>query len=72
MVFSNESDYFDQNYNESDTFEDSEEAGNMMDLWLRIIWDTLFIVIICIATVGNLMVLWIIAGKSTPQRQSLL
>ena len=65
MSFPNDSDIFESNYNESETFEETDEAegSNMMDLWIRIIWDTLFIVIICIATVGNLMVLWIIAGK---------
>jgi uncharacterized membrane protein len=40
------------------------ESGNgkIMNLWVRIIWDSLFIVIIFVATLGNLMVLWIIAG----------
>ena len=65
MTFPNDSAVFESNYNASEMFEEADEAeaGNMMDLWIRIIWDTLFIVIICTATVGNLMVLWIIAGK---------
>ena len=66
MSFLNDSDAFEphNNNNQSEMFEeDFDHSGNMMDLWLRIIWDSLFIVIICTATVGNLMVLWIIAGK---------
>ncbi len=57
-------------WNETASYEATEnevtdaESGNgkIMNLWVRIIWDSLFIVIIFVATLGNLMVLWIIAG----------
>ena len=32
--------------------------------WLTVTWDLLFFIIIFVAIVGNLLVLWIVAGKS--------
>ena len=33
--------------------------------WLTVTWDLLFFIIIFVAIVGNLLVLWIVAGKSS-------
>lgn len=57
--------YPDDNGNFSDNFDEDEEAfdPNVMNIWLRVMWDSLFIIIIVVAIVGNLMVLWVISGK---------
>ena len=60
-------------WNESSSYEMSDaddQHSKIMSLWVRIIWDSLFIGIIFVATLGNLMVLWIIAGTCFPTLQS--
>jgi hypothetical protein len=52
--------------NYSDNLEDENEQAidpNAMNIWLRLMWDFLFIIIIVVAIVGNLLVLWVISGK---------
>ena len=39
------------------------DNGYSMKVWLRLTWDILFFIIIFVAIVGNLLVLWIVAGK---------
>jgi hypothetical protein len=55
----------DGNGNLSDNFDEDDETfdPNVMNIWLRVMWDSLFIIIIVVAIVGNLMVLWVISGK---------
>jgi len=36
---------------------------NGMNIWLRLMWDSLFIIIILVAIIGNLMVMWVISGQ---------
>ena len=46
------------------TGNDEPSSGYSMKFWLRITWDLLFFIIIFVAIVGNLLVLWIVTGKS--------
>ena len=46
------------------TGNDEPSTGYSMKFWLRITWDLLFFIIIFVAIVGNLLVLWIVTGKS--------
>ena len=47
-----------------DEITNNENEGYSMKFWLRLTWDLLFFIIIFVAIVGNLLVLWIVAGKS--------
>ena len=46
-----------------DITNEETDNGYSMKVWLRLTWDILFFIIIFVAIVGNLLVLWIVAGK---------
>ena len=48
------------------TSADFQNLKNLdMELGVRVLWDILFISLILVGVAGNLMVLWIVAGKVT-------
>ena len=44
--------------------EQQPDGGMSMGLGARAVWDSLFVAMIVVAIVGNLIVLWIILGKT--------